>query len=189
MAKKKVSKKAPAKRTSKKKAKKASKKSIKKIEKVAEDDPFKHMEPVRNLFGRPTKLNLDLIKAAYAYIDRPFYEEYEEEVVVAGVGIQTLVKQRPSGPPTVAGLAGVLSVARETLYDWGRKNDTFSDIMKSLDNKRQEFILEHGLKGGYNSAFSKFVMINTSEFVEKKEVHHKADDDGFKLAYNLDNEK
>lgn len=70
--------------------------------------------------------------------------------------------------PTVAGLACVLKISRETIYEWARNDDRFSDVHKELMSVQERQLVNGGLAGGFNSAVTK-VMMTKHGYTDKVE--------------------
>lgn len=124
----------------------------------------------KNKVGRPTTFMPEYLEIAKEHFSKRLYEEYEEEVVVAGVGIQTLVKQRAAPFPSMSGLAMKLGVNRQQIYEWEKIHPEFSDILNHGREVIREFLMSHGVTGKYNSNFAKFVATNLTDLTDKKEV-------------------
>lgn len=101
--------------------------------------------------GRPTKYNDEVVKKSYEYIDN--YAKYDDMI------------------PSIEGLAEVLDLCRETLYDWSKQDDkVFSDILKKLLSKQQKVLINNGLGGSFNAQITKLVL-------GKHGFHDKVDQD------------
>lgn len=118
--------------------------------------------------GRPTKYNDEIQKKSEKYIDIPLFETYSKEVVVKDQ-IQVINCERPSGIPSIAGLAVHLGVARDTIYNWAKAHPIFLDTLEDLKVKQENFLEYHGLTRGYDSAFAKFIAVNTTAYRDKVE--------------------
>lgn len=77
--------------------------------------------------GRPSKYNKDIIKKAKDYIDN--YVVYGDTI------------------PLVEGLACELGVHRDTVNEWTRVHDEFSDIVKDLFTKQGRVLSNGSLNG------------------------------------------
>lgn len=90
--------------------------------------------------GRPSKYTPELIEAAKQYIVD--YEKHDHAI------------------PSIAGLAVVLGVSRDTLHTWGNDEEKpeFSDILANLLSRQEQILVSKGLKGDFNSAITKLVL-------------------------------
>jgi hypothetical protein len=62
--------------------------------------------------------------------------------------------------PSIAGLACVLGITRETCYAWARDETKaeFSDILDQLMQRQERGLLNGGLGGEFNSSISKMML-------------------------------
>lgn len=90
--------------------------------------------------GRPTVYNKDILKTARGYL--------------------TSFKDMGDPVPTIAGLACVINVTRETCYDWARDPNKaeFSDILKELAQRQERELVAHGLVGNFNAPITKMML-------------------------------
>ncbi len=91
--------------------------------------------------GRPTKYSKEMQALSDAYVEGGYIE--------AGQVI-----------PSVAGLAIMLRVARETLYNWSREHDEFLGTLEQLKMWQENALLNSGLDGTFNSTITKLVLTN-----------------------------
>ena len=91
--------------------------------------------------GRPSKYTPDLIEKAEAYVDGGWADEGD------------LI-------PSVAGLAVILDVRRETLHVWANdpEKEQFSNILGKLSEKQENILLQNGLANRFNSTITKLVL-------------------------------
>ena len=89
--------------------------------------------------ARPTKYSKEMVDKSYEYIDT--YGEHGDMI------------------PSIEGLAEVLGLHRDTLYDWARQESKeFSDILGKLLQKQQKVLINNGLSNTFNSAITKLVL-------------------------------
>ena len=89
--------------------------------------------------ARPTKYNQEIVDQSYQYIND--YELHGDEI------------------PSIEGLAEVLGLHRDTLYDWARQESKeFSDILGKLLQKQRKVLINKGLSNKFNSAITKLVL-------------------------------
>jgi len=79
--------------------------------------------------------------------------------------------------PTVAGLACVLGVTRETCYAWAKDENKpgFSDILKELAQKQERILVRGGLKGEFNAPLTK-MMLTKHGYSDRVENDHTSSD-------------
>lgn len=111
--------------------------------------------------GRPTKLTLDLIGKAEEYLklctdaDRPVDETLEPQ---PHGGALKREKRLIVKLPTKGGLAKYLGVSRDSLYEWAKNDDKFSDIMEQLGSEQEDRLINFGLSGDYNPTIAKVLL-------------------------------
>ena len=118
--------------------------------------------------GRPRTYKPDMVEKARRYIAN--HEDFDDPV------------------PTVAGLACVLGVVRDTCYQWAKDEDKpeFSDILSELAQKQERCLVRGGLMSEYNSAIAK-MMLTKHGYSDKVESDHTSSDGSmtpvFKTVY------
>jgi hypothetical protein len=107
--------------------------------------------------GRPTDYKPEVITKARNYIAD--HESFDDPV------------------PTVAGLACVLGVNRDTCYAWASdpSKAQFSDILKELAQKQERVLVRNGLLGGFNAPITK-MMLTKHGYSDKVENDHTSSD-------------
>ena len=90
--------------------------------------------------GRPRTYKPDMVEKARRYIAN--HEDYDDPV------------------PTVAGLACVLGVVRDTCYQWAKDEDKpeFSDILSELAQKQERCLVRGGLMSDFNAPIAKMML-------------------------------
>jgi len=104
--------------------------------------------------ARPTKLDDALILRAIEYI-----KQHDMEVT--------------THLPTIEGLAYFLNIRRDTLYEWEKENDAFSDILENIRQLQANKLIQNSIVNKYNPTIAK-MMLSKYGYVEKTEVdqHH-----------------
>lgn len=74
--------------------------------------------------------------------------------------------------PTLRNFAKKIGVASSTVYLWVQKHKEFSDAFTHAKELRKWFLIENGLNGCYNPVSFKFVAVNITDMVDKKETEH-----------------
>lgn len=106
--------------------------------------------------GRPCELNEAVIEKAWLYLKGGY-------------------KEQGNAVPSVAGLAFALGKSRETMYEWGRQNNEFSDILKCIATTQEMLLIDGGLNGDFNAAFAKMLMTKHG-YSDKVETDMKSSD-------------
>jgi hypothetical protein len=107
--------------------------------------------------GRPTDYKPEILQKARNYIAD--HEAFEDPI------------------PSVAGLACVLGLTRETLYAWARDETKpeFSDILRELMQKQERQLLRGGLVGNFNAPITKMILTKHG-YSDKVEQDHTSSD-------------
>ena len=107
--------------------------------------------------GRPSIYTPELVKRARGYLTS--YQDMGDEV------------------PTVAGLACVLGVVRDTCYQWASDPEKaeFSDILKELAQRQERVLVNKGLKGDFNAPITK-MMLTKHGYSDRVENDHTSSD-------------
>jgi hypothetical protein len=111
-----------------------------------------------NKGGRPTKYTPEFLELAKDYLQNFNTDRYNDTI------------------PSIAGLAYVANVARQTLHDWyGQEGkEEFSDILDKLLALQEKLTLNGGLNGTYNSAMAK-LLLGKHGYSDKTENEHKGE--------------
>jgi hypothetical protein len=107
--------------------------------------------------GRPSLYTPELIKRARGYLTS--YQDMGDKV------------------PSIAGLACVLGVTRETCRAWGNEPDKpeFSAILMELMQRQERALLNGGLGGDFNPTITKMMMTKHG-YSDKVENDHTSSD-------------
>lgn len=60
--------------------------------------------------------------------------------------------------PTIEGLSLFLDISRETVYDWEKKYENFSDIIRKVRAEQANQLIQRGLSGKYNPTITKVLL-------------------------------
>ena len=90
--------------------------------------------------GRPSVYSVETLKITKDYLET--YEQQGDKI------------------PSVAGLAVVLGVRRETLHVWAKEEgkEEFSNILACLLAKQENILINRGLDGDFNPAITKLIL-------------------------------
>ncbi len=124
-----------------------------------------------NPVGPPTKYRDEIPQELLAYFSKPLYEVIQKEVATNS-GVQVVNDLRPSEFPSIEGFCGKLLISKQTFHNWTKEHPQLMDAYKVCKDLQKRHLVEHGLQGNYNSSFAKFVAINCTDMVEKKEIEH-----------------
>jgi hypothetical protein len=126
----------------------------------------------KKINGRPTKYKKDYDKLLVEF----FSQEADQFINIEHFknGEVSWVDKKPVAGllPTVVGFCKTIRINRDTFYEWVKVHKSFSDTFKWVKALQKDFLIQSGLSGRYNPIFSKFVAINLTDMVDKKEVEH-----------------
>lgn len=103
--------------------------------------------------GRPTDYSQEIIDKAQNYIDTWVNSPRADR----------------KNLPKVAGLAIELGVHRDTIYEWSKDHEEFSDILDNLLSLQEEELIERGLEGSFNPTITK-LMLTKHGYTDKADV-------------------
>lgn len=98
--------------------------------------------------GRPTIYNEEILTQARGYLLHCTDTEANKEL-----GITAKVSL-----PSIEGLAKYLHINRDTLYDWAKTYQEFSDILEQIRVEQADKLINNGLAGTYNSTIAKLIL-------------------------------
>ena len=108
-----------------------------------------NLEPTK--MGRPTKLTPELIEKAKGYL----------------LSCVDDIEGKKVNLPSVEGFALWLQVSDDTLYEWAKTNDYFSDTLAIIKREQKSRLVNSGLAGTYNSTIAKLMLSSNHGMVEK----------------------
>lgn len=117
-------------------------------------------------FGRPTEYTSEMCEKLVEYFDQPLYVIKKKQVASGGRAVW-VEEERPNSMPTFEGFAGSIGVTHNTLRNWGRDNPDFLSAYAHCKDIQKKFIMEHGMMGGYNPGFAKFIAVNVTDLKDR----------------------
>lgn len=81
--------------------------------------------------------------------------------------------QRPITPPTIAGWAAKVGIARETVWAWSKKHTEFDEALGICKAIQEHVFLDMGVKGAYNAGVLALMMKNLQGWQDRVEQTHK----------------
>lgn len=137
--------------------------------------------------GRPTAYKKEYCQMMIEFFDQPLYVIKEKETASGGRKL-VLKEEVPNSLPTFERFARKLGVEHDTLRNWCKKFPEFFGAYQICKDIQKDFLIEHGSKGNYNAAFTKFLAVNVTDLRER--ITHDVSDEvkeGLKLAYSIGN--
>jgi hypothetical protein len=118
-------------------------------------------------FGRPTIYDESIVAKSEAYLDS--CEDIEEQVVSGQSEKFTAYTTKVTVKiPTIEGLALALRIHKDTIYEWEKIHEDFSDVTTRLRNIQADKLINNGLSGKYNNMITK-VLLSKHGYTEKIE--------------------
>lgn len=112
--------------------------------------------------SRPKEFDQTSIDKARKYLDMCI-DQYEKRGMFEKLKVKV---------PTIEGLARYLKIHRDTVYQWEKENEEFSDILEELRSEQADRLLNMGLSGDYNSTIAK-VLLTKHGYSDKQEIDQK----------------
>lgn len=126
--------------------------------------------------ARPTDYSFEIIVQSKAYIDS-CEDELVERISGQSDSFTKYEQKLKVKLPTIEGLARYLKIHRDTVYQWEKEHDEFSDILEELRSKQAERLLNNGLSGDYNPTIAK-VLLTKHGYTDKQEIDQKTEHSG-----------
>lgn len=137
--------------------------------------------------GRPTKYDASICDKVRTYFNRAPYETTVRTITRKdGSTVQEEVRIAAE-LPTLAGLACLLGVHRDTLNEWAREYPEFSDAVKAGKAHQERILVTNGLTGLYEGAFGIFTAKNILGWRDKLAIGGDEDNPApIPVAHNAD---
>lgn len=121
--------------------------------------------------GRPSVYRQEIAQEMIDFFSGPLFEEFTEEVASGGRVVE-IKRSRPCNMPTFEEFAWKIGHNVVTLRRWAQDETRpeFCTAYALCKQKQKVFLNYHGLTGGYNPGFAKFVAINCTD--QKDRVIH-----------------
>lgn len=107
--------------------------------------------------GRPLTYTSDMITKTEEYLSQCVdeVENYHKTRGKRSDSYERIVNVRL---PTIEGLAVHLGISRDTVYDWEKNYEGFSDILAILRATQADALINNGLSGNYNPTIAKVLL-------------------------------
>lgn len=110
--------------------------------------------------ARPITYSKLYVKRARKYLRECRDEVTEELVGVSKKGTELYKKKLIVKIPTIEGLAIVLKMHRDTMYQWANKYPEFAQVLEDIRQKQIEQLMTKGLSGDYNPTIAKLLLMS-----------------------------
>jgi hypothetical protein len=131
--------------------------------------------------ARPTDYKEEYCELIVEFFDQPLYIVKKKEIASGGRKV-VIEEEVPNSMPTFERFARKLGVEHDTLRNWCKKHEKFFGAYKICKDIQKDFLIEHGSKGNYNAAFTKFLAVNVTDLRDK--VTHEVTD--ARIEINID---
>jgi len=98
----------------------------------------KKSEVKKNKGGRPSHYNATIIEKTKYYIEN--YKQLGQVI------------------PTQCGLCNYLKISEDSSIRWKKEYDEFGELLRQIELKQQQELLNNGLAGSFNSAITKLIL-------------------------------
>jgi|GEM_PF-1269475 len=138
------------------------------------------MQKEKNKGGRPSKYKSEYCEAIISFFNRkPFdvvkgEDENGKEIVLTDKFGNAVMQ--PCMLPTFEGFAISIGVHRDTLNEWLKHHDEFSDAYARAKDYQKEILIQNGLFGNYEKTFAVFTAKNVTDMRDKHEIDNTSSD-------------
>lgn len=110
--------------------------------------------------GRPTKYNENILTKVESYLEmrEDSYEVAYKPRIKDGVLQETDEAYLKYKLPSIEDLALFLEVNRDTLYEWEKEHEEFSDILGKVRAKQATELINGGVNGNLNPTIAKVLL-------------------------------
>jgi hypothetical protein len=122
--------------------------------------------------GRPTDYNEEILNKTEEYLN--ICQDEERQLLKMqneDRGYETYENKLVVKLPTVGGLARYLGVSRDTIYEWKKLHQEFSDIIEQIMAEQEDRLINKGMSGDYNPTIAK-VLLSKHGYREGQDLDH-----------------
>jgi len=121
--------------------------------------------------GRPTKYKPEYCEKLIEFFDVEPYADKELEHLDKDGNVRWIDYKRMANKlPTLRSFAKSIGVNIDTVYEWIKQHEEFSDAFTHAKDLQKWFLIENGLNGCYNPMFAIFTAKNITDMRDKSEV-------------------
>ena len=123
--------------------------------------------------GRPPKYKEEYCDEIIQYFKKaPYTVEYKEEYFYNGDLKSRVPVITATEFPTFQGFADEIGVHIDTLNEWTKKYEKFSEAYKRAKQLQEKIWLVNSMQSLYNPAFAQFFGKNCLGYNDKQEIEH-----------------
>lgn len=131
------------------------------------------MEEIKNKGGAPTKYKPEYCEEIIEYFRLPpSRTEYKEEYFANGDLKSRVPIVIATEFPTFQGFADKIGVHVDTLHEWCKVHEEFSEAYTHAKSLQEKIWLVNGMGGLYNAQFAQFFGKNCLGYRDKQEIDH-----------------
>lgn len=116
---------------------------------------------------KPGEYHPQYIPAMLKFFDKPKNRIVKDTYTWRSGAVEEKVKEVPNSPPMFSQFARLIGVPTRKLQAWAKKYPEFRDAYETCQEIFEEFLIEHGLSGGYGAIAMKFVAVNKTKMRDK----------------------
>ena len=121
--------------------------------------------------GRPTKYKPEYDTEIVEYFEEDPFREITEVVEGKNWSKET-IKEVSNKLPTFEAFASKIDVHVDTMIEWTKQHESFSESYKKAKQLQKDFLIQNGLRGLYPAAAFCFVAKNCTDMRDKQEIEH-----------------
>lgn len=126
--------------------------------------------------GRPTKYNTEYCKRLIEFFDKDPFEDKQLEHYDKDGNVKWIdYKRMANRLPTLRNFAKSIEVNIDTVYEWIKQHEEFSDAFTHAKELQKWFLIENGLNGCYNPMFAIFTAKNITDMRDKQEIDNRTE--------------
>lgn len=130
--------------------------------------------------GRPTEYSEEIVEKVKLYLES-CVDEVIQEVSGESEKFTKYNNKLKVKLPTIEGLAVYIGIHKDTIYEWEKIHEQFSDVIALLRSKQAEALINNGLSGDYNPTIAKVLL---SKHGYKEEIKTDTEHSGSIATYN-----
>lgn len=123
-----------------------------------------------NLGGRPSKYKSEYCKTILEFFSVEHTKFLIKEKVLKDGSVFTYSEEVAERLPTFERFAVSVGVHIDTLIEWTKNNEEFSEAYKKCKNLQKDMLNDLGMRGFYNAAYTQFVAKNITDMKDRTEV-------------------
>lgn len=123
--------------------------------------------------GRPTDYSEEVLKKTQEYLD--LCVDTVKKVVSGESEKFTAYKEKVTVKiPTIEGLSIYLKCHKDTIFEWDKIHQEFSDLLNVLRATQADRLINNGLSGDYNPMIAKLIL-HKHGYRESQEIEYSGD--------------